>query len=319
MADVDANHRSILTDFGIYQMLFNPAGIGNECTHWIYAALFEARALDHDRTLHIQQSARPYTWGRHVGANNVQRGDIAQFHSFQNRFFIYQLSSSGGKWLESYQVRGPNHTGMVFIPPKGGTYYQLESHLHQPGISIMRIRGNTIYYESFAIALSADELQQIQGSAAWPADVDTDDVRDMLERVDWAGMRREHRIDLAVADRLAARIKRGAAPVGIQVRGHDIACLCAVHANGYLRFSCPQASAARLGMNDAQLATEKADLIHMMIRSGRRGGPADADEFGGDNKAQRLHDHRFDWSYPSWWHYFPDLLRAVWPTPLLPF
>jgi hypothetical protein len=52
-------------------------------------------------------------------------------------------------------------------------------------------------------------------------------------------------------------------------------------------------------MNDSQLADEKADLIHKMIRGGRRGGNPDQDEFGGDNKKVRLHDHRFDWSFPQ--------------------
>src|SRR4051812_34594871 len=85
MTDIDERHRRILTDFAVYQMKFNPAGIGNECTHWIYAALFEARALDHDRVLHIAQTLPHYTWGRIVSTSDVQRGDIAQFHGFQNR------------------------------------------------------------------------------------------------------------------------------------------------------------------------------------------------------------------------------------------
>ncbi len=67
MTDIDSSHRRILTRFGVYQMTNNPAGIGNECTHWIYAALFEARALDHDKALKIGQGGIPYTWGRPVG------------------------------------------------------------------------------------------------------------------------------------------------------------------------------------------------------------------------------------------------------------
>jgi hypothetical protein len=299
MTDIDDPHRRTLTDFGVYQMKFNPPGIGNECTHWICAALFEARALDSDRTLHIGQSRPHYTWGRLVATNDVQRGDIAQFHGFENRFFIYQVSSSGGStWLESRQVRGPNHTGMVVVNPDSGAYYQLESHLHQPDTTRMRVRGNTIYYESFAIALSADDLQQIQGSAAWPTDINTADITDMLERIDWTGMRQQHLIDLVAADRLVRQIKGRAPSAVIKANGDDVACLCVIHANGYLRFSCPQASSARLGMDDTQLATEKADLIHKMIVSGRRGGSPTEDEFGGDNKAQRLHDDRFDWTYP---------------------
>jgi hypothetical protein len=270
VTDIDDEHRRILTDFGVYQMKLNPAGIGNECTHWIYAALFEARALDHDRALHIAQTAPHYTWGRDVLPRDVQRGDIAQFHGFQNRFFIYQNSAGGSKWLESTQIRGPNHTGMVFTTPKNGAYYQLESHLHQQGTPRMKVRGNTIYYEQFAIVLSAADLQQIQGTSAWPADVDTDDITDMLERIDWVGLRANHTMNLVAADALVPRIKRGVAPV--QANGISIGCLCVIHAQGYLRFSCPQQSRSRLGMDDTQLAGEKADLIHSMIRGGRRGG-----------------------------------------------
>lgn len=295
--DIDDSRRRTLTDFGVYQMMFNRPGIGNECTHWIYAALFEARALDRDRTLHIQQTGPHYTWGRLAGTN-VQRGDIAQFHGFQNRFFICQVNGSGGyEWRTSDQVRGPNHTGMVFIPPKSGSYYQLELHLHQPDVTRMRVRGNTIYYQSFAIVLSASDLQQVKGTNAWPGDVKTDDIADMLERIDWVGMRQQYSIDLPTADTLSLRIRHGTAPSKLLAKGKTIACLCVVHASGYLRFYCPQASAARLSMDDTQLATEKANLIHAMIKSGRKGGRTDEDEFGGDNKEQRLHDHRFDWSY----------------------
>src|SRR5262245_50619595 len=155
MTDIDSSHRRILTGFGIDQMINNPAGIGNECTHWIYAALFEARALDHDRHLHIGQRGIPYTWGRPVTVEAAQPGDIAQFHNFRNTFFVYQTDDSGGaSFMSATKTRGPNHTGMVHITRPGapGAYYQLESHIHQTGTPLMKVRGNTIYYQSFAIA-----------------------------------------------------------------------------------------------------------------------------------------------------------------------
>ncbi|MFZ0956813.1 MAG: hypothetical protein WAN60_10755, partial [Candidatus Sulfotelmatobacter sp.] len=167
------------------------------------------------------------------------------------------------------------------------------------GIPRMTVRGNTIYYESFAIALSASELAQIKGTTPWPASVDTTDIEDMLERVDWVGMRDQHAMDLKAADLLVKRLRHNLSAPVTQSNGDDIACLLVVHADGYLRFSSPQASSARLGMNADQLANEKAQVIHMMIRSGRRGGAANEDEYGGDNKKQRLYDHRFDWSYPG--------------------
>src|SRR5262249_51796679 len=127
MTDVDSNHRRMLTQFGIFQMNSNAAGIGNECTHWIYASLFEVRALDRDRQLHIGQSRPPYTWGRRIGAHAVQRGDIAQFHNFRNTFFIYQSNGSTSSWKDRTAIRGPNHTGMVIVTPRSGAYMQLES------------------------------------------------------------------------------------------------------------------------------------------------------------------------------------------------
>jgi hypothetical protein len=299
MADIDDAHRRLLTAFGVYQMNSNPAGIGNECTHWIYAALFEARALDSDRALGISQTGAHYTWGRLVDTDKVQRGDIAQFHHFKNTFFIYQNTSSGFTSLTSDQVRGPNHTGMVFTVPKNGTYYQMESHLHHPGIARMTVRGNTIYYDSFAIALSAADLAQIKGTSAWTAGVDTSDIEDMLERIDWVGMRDQHSIDLKAADQFVKKLKHKLSATITQPNGDDIACLLVVHADGYLRFSSPQASPARLAMDPAQLADEKAHLIHTLIRSGRHGGAATEDQYGGDNKKQRLYDHRFDWSFPQ--------------------
>lgn len=299
MADLDTAHRGILTDFAVYEMKSNPAGIGNECTQWIYAALFEARALDHDRALGIAQSGAHYTWGRLVDADKVQRGDIAQFHHFKNTFFIYQTTSSGFSKRTSTQVRGPNHTGMVLTLPSNGAYYQLESHLHHPGIARMTIRGNTIYYESFAIALSSDELTQIKKTNDWPDSVDTNDIEDMLERVDWVGMRDRYSIDLKQAEHLVKKLNINLATPIKKPNGDDIACLLVVHAEGYLRFSSPQASSARLGMSDDQLASEKANLIHMMIKTGRKGGSAKEDEYAGDNKKERLYEHRFDWSYPG--------------------
>src|SRR3974377_1811586 len=94
MTDIDSSHRRMLTRFGVYQMTNNPAGIGNECTHWIYAALFEARALDEDKALKIRQSGIPYTWGRPITADAAQPGDIAQFHGLKNTFFVYQTDGS---------------------------------------------------------------------------------------------------------------------------------------------------------------------------------------------------------------------------------
>jgi len=299
MPDLDDAHRSILNDFAVYEMNSNPAGIGNECTHWIYAALFEARALDNDRTLGISQTGANYTWGRRVGPDQVLSGDIAQFDDFKNTFFLYQSTGSNFPILTSTQVRGPKHTGMVFIHPSNGVYYQMESHLHHTGIAHMTIRGNPIYYESFAIALSQTELEQIKKTPAWTASVDTNDIEDMLDRIDWASLRDQYSLELKQAQHLVKRLKINPSATITKPNGDDIACLLVVQAEGSLRFYRAQASPARLGMSDDQLAEEKANLIHMMIKSGRKGGSPTEDEYGGDNKKERVYEQRFDWSYPS--------------------
>ena len=295
MSDISAPKRQILTSFAVDQMNNNPAGIGNECTHWIYAALFEARALDSDANLHIRQTGANYTWGRRVDATAVQRGDIAQFQGFQNRFFVFLPDGSGGtRWWESTKIRGPLHTGMVFVPPRSGAYYQLESHLHEAGTILMRVRGNTIYYDSFAVWISVADFKGISGSQAWPANINPSDGEDLLERVDWVGLRTDRSVGLQVAATQFLRIKQGKTPT---IDGVDVAVLFRVQTTGNLSFFCPQASTARLAMTPDQLATAKSELIQRLVRSGRKGHSAKEDEFGGDNKQQRIHDHRFNWTF----------------------
>lgn len=320
MTDIDSSHRLTLTSFGAYQAIANPAGIGNECTHWIYAALFEARALQTDQHLKkgdghftIGQTGVPKTWGRPITPSAAQPGDIAQFRNFSNTFFRYQKDVASGNWdvlnTDKPEQRGPDHTGMVFTPPTSGAYYQLESHLHQPGVPRMRVRRNTIYFESFAIALSAEDLQQI------PSSVNTSDMRDMREHIDWAGMRNKasraaERVTLSIpmhtANTLIARIKQNDALrasnrnlLPIEVHGSEVFFLFVPQAFGELRFYCPQGSDDRLGMDASRLAKEKARVIDILIRTGEEGDDPSGDAFGDDNKAARIQNGFFDWSYPG--------------------
>lgn len=294
MTDIDASKQALLTQFGVYQMTNNPAGIGNECTHWIYAALFEARALDHDRALHIAQRGIPYTWGRRIEAAAALRGDIAQFHNFRNDFFIYVPDSQGWRIHTATKVRGPNHTGMVFTQPRAGAYYQLESHIHQHGVPLMSIRGATIYYESFAIAIPTSAFASVSGSQDWPSSVNPLDAADLMERVGWTQLRAAYSISPAKAEAAVRQIRHGHTP---KVDGAEISVLFRVHTIGHHRFYRPQASAARLAMTPDQITTEKAAVIRAMIAGGRTGHSASEDEFGGDNKRARIHAHRFDWTF----------------------
>ena len=158
----------------------------------------------------------------------------------------------------------------------------------------MRIRGNTIYYESFAVSISVADFNSIKGSKAWPANVNPADGEDLLERIDWVWLRTDRSVDLQVASTQILRIKQRKTPT---IGGTDVAVLFRVQTTGSLSFFSPQASTARLTMTPDQLATAKAELIQRMIRSGRKGHSGKEDEFGGDNKQQRIHDHRFNWTF----------------------
>ena len=311
MADLDDAHQEMMTEFGIDQFLNNKAGIGNECTHWVYAALLEARALDSDRPLHISQSGNPYTWGRRVEPLSALPGDVTQFHSFKNDFFCYLPDGDSSRWFTASKIRGPNHTGMAVVVPKmiqprTGAFAQLESHIHEAGTAMMSIRANLIFFESFAIALTASQLAAAKASGNWPPNVNTRNFDEMLRDINWLELRRTNGITLAQAAAAIGQINHKKAP---KVDGTEMAVIFRVQSSGHLRFYRPQQSAKRLAMNAADFEKEKARLIAMMIRSGRPGEAEtkkhELDEFGSDNKKQRIKDHRFDWTFrpagiPTW-------------------
>jgi hypothetical protein len=301
MTDIDATQRSVLTGFGVYQMRFNPGGIGNECTHWIYAALFEARALDSDRASNIQQVRIPYVWGRAVPPSAAQRGDIAQYHhGFESSFGIGWLTAGGDpRWNEATRRRGPQfHTGMLFTSIRRGAFGELESHLHSAGTPVMSIRYNTIYSESFAVAVSAADLAKLKGTDAWPANVDLTNDYDAFERVDWIGLRDKYTINLAQGKDMLRGLKASKVP---NVGGGPLGVVFWVETTGDLNFHAPQLSTARMNMTSAQLAAEKAQLIRMLLASGRPGADDPSDPYHADSKAQRRGTY-FDWTFPRPWY-----------------
>lgn len=303
MTDIDAKHRHILTAFGVYQMRTNPGGIGNECTHWIYAALFEARALDHDLALHIDQPPGNLTWGRSVEASNVQIGDISQFRDFKTDYFIYRPVAGGAsRASEGSRIRRPDHTGMIIIKtPRWGTFFELEAHLTQPGKALMSIRHNQIFYKSFSIAISTSDFARIKGSGFyWPANIDPLDIDSLLNGIAWDDLRDRFEIRAKEADKLIGMINSNQTPT---LAGKEMAVVFRVQSTGRLRFYCPQKSDDRLRMSAGELAKEKARLIEGLKRTGRPGHQASKDAskdaYGGDNKQQRIKDHRFDWDFPN--------------------
>jgi len=300
MTDVDAGHQGVLSAFGWRQSRQNLAGIGNECTHWIYAALFEARALDFDRALHIAQIGQHYTWGRPIQPALALAGDIVQFRNYHTRFTYWIRGEEPAKSYD--MLRGPLHTAMVAITQShtfDGQHLLLESHIHQPGVAVMTIRPNRVYDDNFAVALTARELAELRGSSIWPATVNTLDAESVARNVVWRSLRDRHPFPLHEADVKLQQAWQG----HTQNIDAQIALLFRLRTTGEIRFFRPQQSAARLAMNAAALQAEKQRIIAMMIRSGRPGAHATPghplDEYGSDNRVVRLHDHRFDWQFDA--------------------
>ena len=298
MTDVDATHQGILPTFGWDQWRTNRAGIGNECTHWIYAALLEARALDYDPVQHIAQTGNRYTWGRHIQPQASIAGDIVQFRDYRNRFTFWFRDE--GRWLTHEFLRGPMHTAMVAIAQNhtfDGQHLLLESHLHQPGVARMTLRENRVYDDNFAVALTTEQFNRVRQTVSWPASVDSRDAVSLARGVTWLRLRDSNRFAMHDADAAFRRILHGQAP-NIDP---DIAFLMRLTTSGEIRFYRPQLSPARLAMNAVQFEAEKQRVIAMMIRSGRPGERAipghPLDEYGSDNKAIRVHDRRFDWRF----------------------
>lgn len=273
MADVDEVRRKVLVDFGRYQMAQNPPGIGSECTHWIYAALFEARALDEDDTLNIHQATDPYTWGKKIEIEDARPGDIIQFSKNEAAFFLYTVSALSSSWSSSFQKRGPLHTAMLTVPTSNGVFSAMELHVNNS----MRVQEHKIFYQSFAIALTEEELKKTVGSRKWPRNLldPKKQAREMIQMIDWAAMRDDNEIAPEKADKLRDAVTKG--PIKTD-RGEEIACLFIVHVSGDIQAFVPQASEARLKMNESELKQEKAKIIKSE-RVGTKPG-------------------HFDWSFP---------------------
>ena len=301
MADVDLMHQRMLSAFGWGQWRSNHAGIGNECTHWVYAALLEARALDSG--LGIQQQHDPYTWGRLIPSSEMIAGDILQLNNFVNIFQFAFIEPSPWRMLPSLRLaRSPRHTAMCGITQShtfDGQHLVLESHLHMPGYARMTIREGRIYVASFSLAMTARQFAAARADGTIPADLDLNDNYALANKPGWLRLRDNCAIDDHVASAAFHRMAHSHDPV----LPSDVAFLFRIHTTGQLRCFRPQASPARLAMDATAFAAEKRRLIAMMIRSGRHGDTPSRrhplDEFDSDNKRLRVHDHFFDWQSVS--------------------
>jgi hypothetical protein len=301
MADLDSAHQDILPTFGWQQWKSNRAGIGNECTHWIYAALLEARALDTDRALHIQQARDHYTWGRAIEPRDMIAGDILQFKDFRNEFSFYFKEADGGWRVETFSLlRGPLHTAMCAITQShtfNGQFLVLESHLHDPAYAVMTIRDSRVYNANFSISMTTAQFARAKTDGTFANDLDWSDRRALAVKPAWLRIRDRFETDDAKAAAAFQRMARRQDPK----LGDDVAFMMRLHTTGRVRFFRPQASPARLAMDAAAFAAEKARVIAMMIRSGRPGEAEtrthSLDQYDSDNKRARVRDHYFDWKF----------------------
>jgi hypothetical protein len=224
-----------------------------------------------------------------------------QFNNYRNKFtFCFRDNRGGWRLLEREYIRGPLHTAMVAITQSHtfkGQHLLLESHLHQPGVARMTIRSNRVYDDNFAVALSKQEFASLQGTATWPASIDTSDSDSLARNVTWLTLRDDHPFPMHDADAATHALMRLHTPR----LDPDIVVLCRLKTSGEIRFFRPQQSDARLAMDAAAFQAEKQRVIAMMIRSGRPGDSATPghplDEYGSDNKQIRVHDDRFDWHF----------------------
>jgi hypothetical protein len=294
--DVDRNVSDKILDFCGYQMKYNIMGIGNECTHFVYAALFEVSAEDGTIKTHpkIQQIKVPFVWGRKLEGSEVRGGDIAQFLNHDQNLFIYSKDASA--WQVKSNKRAPNHTGIVYNSPLWGDFSQYESHLHQEGLTRMKIRINQVYYESYGIVLTNDDMSRTTSTLIKYLKDRSSSLSRLLSDVSWGALRTAYGVDIRTADAIKKMIKSNQVP---KYRGEEVAIFFEVKISGKISFFRPIVSDRRRNMGEADRAAEKTAVIKMMIRSGRKGHLEKGDAFGGDLKSERVKLGAFSWDYPK--------------------
>ncbi len=316
MTDITAPQRKRLIKFVNQDLMNNANGIGNECTHLIYAALFEAKALDGvvDRPtagsgLVMGQGGVPYTWGRKLGAvSQGQAGDIVQYHGFKNELKFDRITSTGTNSLTLSFIRGPNHTAVLW--GVGSRYImEAESHLTHPRLPTMKTRLGLVFTSNFSVFVTEQEY------------TGNDIVRDFIDGIPWnssdqigeylatKGMfsepyqtlfssyvpssAEEHKFDTEFSKYRTA-LQQGKSAPRASVRGSDVRfAMRHTRTSGAnaLNVFVPQDSAKRRGLSGTALADEKSAVVAAMKRGGRAGTSAH-----GDSKTDRSAAGFFDWT-----------------------
>jgi hypothetical protein len=178
-----------------------------------------------------------------------------------------------------------------------GQHLVLESHLHDPAYAMMTIRESRVYNANFSVSMTTQQFNLAKTNGTFAGDLDWTDMRALATKPAWLRIRDNFETDDAKAAAAFQRMARRQDPK----LSDDVAFMMRLHTTGRVRFFRPQASPARLAMDDAAFAAEKQRLIARLIRSGRSGEAETRthhlDQYDSDNKRARQRDHYFDWRF----------------------
>ena len=318
MADVSDADLAKFVRFAESQMNKNPAGIGNECTHFVYAGLFEIRAMDGalQRNATVNTANNHLHWGRPIDPTDAKPGDIVQFWDHHENFLLW--SRGGGMRSSRTLIRGPLHTAVVATPADSanpGGFIVYECHVHtDPSLPLMQIRMGTINYQSYSLEVPDTSLHPqsltftnfVLSGIEKALETSPNDTLDKLTKFPaYLG-----RSTFGISDTDARKLETAITSKSMQLPS-DVGAYFRVKQSGMIQIYRPQISNDRRAMRPDALASEKTKLIAALQKGGRAGHSPTEDNFGGDNKARRVKDHRFDWT-------FVDQPSRGFPLPALP-
>ncbi|MDP4021679.1 hypothetical protein Q8W71_03500 [Methylobacterium sp. NEAU 140] len=293
MADIAPSDSEKLVRFALFQERTNPGGIGNECTHFVYAGLLEIRALDgmvrKDPQVATDNNAAALRWGRKVDAAEAIPGDVVQYRDQKASIVVYSSLVGSGNLYAASRMRGPQHTAITYTRPYQGDLIEFECHLSNDGpdqasYTKMQVRENRVFVESYAIEIGEAALNQPSSLMTYIRN--TGGTPEALFRaVNWGALRQNFTPSAARLAEIRRSIKAGQTPAGVGI-------FFEVVVTGSTTFYRPQISNERRTMAPAALQAEKAKVVDRMKKTGRKGSAAT-----GDSKTDRIAAGSFNWEF----------------------
>jgi hypothetical protein len=129
----------------------------------------------------------------------------------------------------------------------------------------MEVRENRVFYETYAVSLSEDDLKRATGLVSYVKQYASDPEK-LFAMVNWGALRSPYGVTPKSVNALKRGFNTGTPP------DTDTGVFFQVNVTGAIRFYRPQVSSRRQAMaTPAAKTTEKQRLIQMMKRSGRAG------------------------------------------------